>query len=101
MFIFVGRLVGDKGINELVSAFQKLQNTSLLTSHASLILVGPLEPELDPLKLQTLEVIETNKHIISVGYQQDVRPYFVISDALVFPSYREGFPNVVMQRNSK
>jgi glycosyltransferase involved in cell wall biosynthesis len=32
-----------------------------------------------------------------VGYQNDVRPYFAIADALVFPSYREGFPNVVMQ----
>ena len=32
-----------------------------------------------------------------MGYQQDVRPYLLAADALVFPSYREGFPNVVMQ----
>src|SRR5690606_30509043 len=35
-----------------------------------------------------------------VGFQKDVRPYFAIADALVFPSYREGFPNVVMQAGS-
>ena len=45
----------------------------------------------------TLEIIKNNKAIISVGFQTDVRPYFSISNALVFPSYREGFPNVVMQ----
>ena len=36
----------------------------------------------------------------SVGYQKDVRPYFAIADVLAFPSYREGFPNVVMQAGS-
>ncbi|RRT93542.1 glycosyltransferase family 1 protein [Empedobacter falsenii] len=92
VFVFVGRLVGDKGINELVEAFSKLQ-----TPNAKLLLVGPLETALDPLKEETLKEIETNKNIISVGFQKDVRPYFAISNVLVFPSYREGFPNVVMQ----
>jgi len=105
VFIFVGRLVGDKGLNELIAAFKKLQNTSLLTfypersrrAHFSLLLVGSLETDLDPLKKETLQEIECNPAIITVGYQQDVRPYFAISNTLVFPSYREGFPNVVMQ----
>lgn len=92
VFVFVGRLVGDKGINELVEAFSKLK-----TQNSKLVLVGPLETELDPLKEKTLKEIESNPHIISVGFQKDVRPYFAISDCLVFPSYREGFPNVVMQ----
>lgn len=92
VFVFVGRLVGDKGINELIEAF------SQLTIHnARLLLVGPLESDLDPLLSETLKEIETNPNVISVGFQKDVRPYFAISDALVFPSYREGFPNVVMQ----
>ena len=96
VFIFVGRLVKDKGINELVSAFsQTLQLSNSPT--LQLLLVGPLETELDPLLPETLEEIENNPHIISVGYQPDVRPYFAVSDALVFPSYREGFPNVVLQ----
>lgn len=92
VFIFVGRLVGDKGINELIEAFFKLP-----TPNTKLLLVGPFESELDPLQPETLKVIETHPNIISVGFQSDVRPYFAISDCLVFPSYREGFPNVVMQ----
>lgn len=104
VFIFVGRLVRDKGINELVAAFKNLQ--SIQTQHPSpsiyhpasrLLLVGPLEQELDPLEAETLAEIETNPHIISVGFQSEVRSYFALSNALVFPSYREGFPNVVLQ----
>ncbi len=97
IFIFVGRLVGDKGINELVAAFKNLTSTPLSDRNRKLLLVGPLETELDPLQPTTLEEIEHNENIISVGYQEDVRPYFAIADALVFPSYREGFPNVVLQ----
>ncbi|GGC88380.1 glycosyl transferase family 1 [Flavobacterium lutivivi] len=92
VFIFVGRLVKDKGINELIAAFSKLQYPK-----NKLLLVGDYENELDPLLPETLEMIESNKNIISTGFQYDVRPYFAISDALVFPTYREGFPNVVMQ----
>lgn len=92
VFVFVGRLVGDKGINELVEAFSKFR-----TPNSKLLLVGPLESELDPLEEETLKEIDRNPQIISVGFQSDVRPYFAVSDALVFPSYREGFPNVVMQ----
>lgn len=92
VFVFVGRLVGDKGINELIKAFQQLNASS-----AKLLLVGSMESDLDPLEEGTLKAINNNPKIISVGYQQDVRPYFAISDALAFPSYREGFPNVVMQ----
>ncbi|WP_413511891.1 glycosyltransferase family 4 protein [Myroides odoratus] len=95
VFIFVGRLVKDKGINELVSAFIKLDKESLIKP--KLLLVGPLENELDALQEETLCLINNHSNIISVGYQKDVRPYFAISDVLVFPSYREGFPNVVMQ----
>ncbi len=94
LFIFVGRLVGDKGINELISAFIKLLKQE---NKVSLLLVGPFEDELDPLQPITLENIKKCPNIYDVGYQNDVRPYFAISDALVFPSYREGFPNVVMQ----
>lgn len=120
VFIFVGRLVGDKGINELVKAFkgfgsreqefgiweQRAESREQGSgngdmkekySSAKLLLVGPLESDLDPLQAETLEEINSNPNIISVGYQKDVRPYFAVSDTLVFPSYREGFPNVVMQ----
>lgn len=95
VFIFVGRLVKDKGINELVAAFKNLNLN--LNLNLKLMLVGPFEEDLDPLLPETVEEIKTNANIFCVGFQQDVRPYFAVSDALVFPSYREGFPNVVLQ----
>ena len=98
VFVFVGRIVSDKGINELIKAFSQLQTAenNELTG-IKLLLVGGLESDLDPLNPETLAEINQNKDIISVGFQQDVRPFFAIADALAFPSYREGFPNVVMQ----
>ena len=94
VFIFVGRLVGDKGINELVKSFKRLSTD---VENVKLLLVGPFENNLDPLKKNTIEEIDSNNKIIAVGAQKDVRPYFAIANVLVFPSYREGFPNVVMQ----
>ena len=93
-FCFVGRIVKDKGINELLSAFDKL---SKKYDNAKLLLVGGEERELDPISDESIRVVENNKQVISVGFQKDVRPFFAASDVFVFPSYREGFPNVVMQ----
>ncbi|MDX9920202.1 MAG: glycosyltransferase family 4 protein [Paludibacter sp.] len=108
VFVFVGRLVKDKGINELVEAFISMKSvvgseelrvgcSESAGSICKLLLVGPEEPELDPLEANTLAEIRNNKDIVSVGWQADVRPYLAIANVLVFPSYREGFPNVVMQ----
>ncbi|PKA84355.1 glycosyltransferase involved in cell wall biosynthesis [Ulvibacter sp. MAR_2010_11] len=94
VFVFVGRIVRDKGINELVHAFTKLLEDS---KNVKLLLVGPFEDDLDPIDTIVKQQINTNTNIVSVGYQSDVRIYFALSESLVFPSYREGFPNVVMQ----
>lgn len=94
VFIFIGRLVGDKGINELVEVFCQLK---VKYSDVKLLLVGAQESDLDPLEMKTIEQIAANTAIISLGCQNDVRPFLAVSDVLVFPSYREGFPNVVMQ----
>jgi glycosyltransferase involved in cell wall biosynthesis len=94
LFVFVGRLVKDKGIEELVEAFSLLKEKH---PHIKLLLVGPYEPERDPLASATRKIIETDKAIIHAGFQQDIRPYLMISHVLAFPSYREGFPNVPMQ----
>ena len=93
-FCFVGRMVTDKGINELVHAFVRLYEKN---GRVRLLLVGPLEQELNPILPDVEELISHHSAINYVGYQSDVRPFFAASDALAFPSYREGFPNVVMQ----
>lgn len=97
VFIFIGRLVTDKGVNELIVAFHRLSKNS---NNNKLILVGERESDLDPLSEKTELLIKTNKNISFVGWQYDIRPFLAISKALVFPSYREGFPNVVLQASS-
>jgi len=94
VYIFVGRIVNDKGINELVESFKEINKKQKTTK---LLLVGPFENDLDPISEKNQKEINQNKNIIEVGYVEDVRPYFLVANVLVFPSYREGFPNVVMQ----
>ena len=93
-FCFVGRVVGDKGMNELVRAFLRLyaQHTQV-----RLLLVGPFEDELDPLQPDTKQILLNHPAIRFMGWQSDIRPFLAVSDIFVFPSYREGFPNVVLQ----
>ena len=93
-FCFVGRLVRDKGINELVSAFVRLQQEF---TNCRLCLVGDFEAELDPVTPETAEHIHKHPAIKFMGWQEDIRPFLAAADAFVFPSYREGFPNVILQ----
>ena len=93
-FVFIGRVVRDKGIDELVEAFSLLHSEHPQTR---LILVGRAEDNLDPVSPNTRSAIASHPAIEAVGSQRDVRPWLAASDALVFPSYREGFPNVVIE----
>lgn len=93
-FCFVGRMVKDKGINELVHSFLRLYQDD---ARVRLLLVGPFEKELDPVLPEVEEQILHHPGICFMGFQSDARPFLAASDALVFPSYREGFPNVVIQ----
>ncbi|WOD43366.1 glycosyltransferase family 4 protein [Hwangdonia lutea] len=94
LFGYVGRLVGDKGINELITVFSELNKTY---SHIKLLLVGWYEELLDPLKVHIKQEIISNNNIIAVGGQDDVRPFLNIMDVFVFPSYREGFGVSIME----
>lgn len=91
VWIFIGRLVKDKGVIELIKAFEEID------SNSALLLLGDYEEKLDPLPSETLSSININPRIFPVGFQKDIRPYLQYSDCLVLPSYREGFPNVVLQ----
>ncbi len=97
-FVYIGRLSRSKGINELLSAFKQLINSNKLNKPVRLLLVGSIENDLDPLFPETLKLIRELAEVQLIeGWQDDIRPYLAASDALVFPSYREGFPNVVLQ----
>lgn len=101
VFLFVGRIVRDKGIVELIEAFKNLTESyaqkSPTSSPISLLLVGNEEEHLDPLPPSTQQLIHTLPNIYRLPFQTDVRPFYATAQALVFPSYREGFPNVVLE----
>lgn len=89
----VGRMVKDKGIEELITVFEKLQQLYSL----QLILVGPFEPNLDPLSPATMDIIRNNKAIAHIDWSDSVEYYMSLADIFVHPSHREGFPNVILQ----
>lgn len=95
-FLFVGRMVRDKGINELVAAFVRLH-----AHHPStrLVLVGNYERSLDPVSDDTQGLIGTNDAIEAVGPKRgdDLVRAYAAADCFVMPSYREGFPNTVLE----
>lgn len=92
-FIFVGRVVKDKGIPELIRAFATL----LKERNVHLLLAGPQEPELDPLDESTLEEMKRNKTIHVLGPRQNIAELLEASDVFVFPSHREGFPTALLE----
>ncbi|OCW95421.1 hypothetical protein A9168_01810 [Macellibacteroides sp. HH-ZS] len=93
VFCFIGRVAQDKGMNELLEAFQHL---SRKYSHLRLLIVGNEEKE-DPVSEQARLIMELSPYIYFAGFQKDIRPYLSISDALLLPSYREGFGMVLME----
>jgi len=94
IWIFVGRMVKDKGIEELLDAFKEVLH---LFPQDQLWLLGSEEPELDPLRPEYREILHTHPSVKWWGFQKEVRPFLTAAQVLVFPSYREGFPNVPLQ----
>lgn len=97
VFLFVGRIVRDKGIEELVTAFTRIAED---TPNAKLLLVGDYEPELDPVSPPVDDAIRNHPGIVKTGFVNDVRKFMAISDVFVLPSYREGLPNSLIEAGS-
>ncbi len=96
VFCFVGRLAQEKGIKELVTAFVKLIELPTYEK-AKLLLVGPFEKMNGKLGDDLEKIIAEKDAIIYVGRHDDIRPYLALSNVFVLPTYREGFPNVLLQ----
>ncbi len=94
VFVFIGRITRDKGMVELAHSMQKLDNRY---SHVRLLLVGKMEKVGNEIPEDVRRYFSESEEVVYVGVQRDIRPYLLAADALVFPSYREGFPNVPME----
>lgn len=104
VFCFIGRIAREKGTKELVDAFLRLKKENIVGGTQwdgiKLVFVGLFEKEYGALDLPTQDIINTHSDIKFVGRHDDIRPYLVTSDVFVLPTYREGFPNVVLQAGS-
>ena len=90
---FVGRLVRDKGIHELVEAFGELGAT---IPNLRLLLVGDFEAG-DPVDRALRKQIESAATIFQSGFVKESAPYYALMDVFVLPTYREGFPGVALE----
>ena len=97
VLLFIGRVVKDKGINELIQAFSILDKKY---NNLKLLIVGDFEEHLNPIESKSIEIMRSNQNIIQVGFQKDVRPYLGVSSLFVLPSYREGLPNSLLEAGS-
>jgi glycosyltransferase involved in cell wall biosynthesis len=93
---FVGRLVSDKGIDELLSAFERVR-AEMPDAHLAL-LGGDLGDEVSDPAL--VERVRAAKNVVATGMIADLAPYYARIDVLAFPSFREGFPNVTAEAAS-
>jgi glycosyltransferase involved in cell wall biosynthesis len=93
VILAVGRLVKDKGIEELVNAFVG----SKLSDRAKLVLLGSFEQDLNPLDQEVVRKIQDHPRIVQIEWTDHVAHYMALADVLVHASHREGFPNVLLE----
>jgi len=93
VFVYVGRLVKDKGVAELLHAFTRVHDT---VARAILVVVGTRDPT-DALSPADDAELHAHPAIRAIGFQADVREALGASDVFVLPSYREGMPNSLLE----
>jgi glycosyltransferase involved in cell wall biosynthesis len=91
---FVGRLTRDKGVPELVEAFDAILAAK---PESHLLMVGWFDAAEDALDGALRRRIERHPRIHVTGYVPDAAPYYRMMNLMVLPTWREGFPNAVLE----
>lgn len=97
VFLFVGRIVRDKGVNELCKAYQRIHSQF---PNTRCWLVGPYEDSLDPIDSESRQLIgvaDNGLETVGAKSGDELLAYYAVADCFVMPSYREGFPNTVLE----
>jgi glycosyltransferase involved in cell wall biosynthesis len=92
--IFVGRISVDKGVLELIYAFETLLRKGY---DINLVMVGPFDQDRGGKKTVNVDDLQRNDRIHLVGYTAEPERYLSIGDIFCLPSYREGFGSVVIE----
>lgn len=90
---FVGRVVCDKGIAELVGAWEILRTEF---SDLHLLVIGPWEPQ-DPISKDVEYVLKNDDRVHLTGEVREPEVFYTTMDILALPTYREGFGNVLIE----
>ncbi len=100
-FLFIGRLLKEKGIIEFIEAAQYILNQNP-TKNIVFQIIGEFDTGnrsvISPTQLNVL--IEKFPAIHYVGFQENIPIYIANSDCVVLPSYREGMPRVLLEAAS-
>lgn len=94
VFLFIGRLIRDKGIIEYLEACRRVKKTY---PQVRCLLVGPYDSNPSALMPEELDVYINEGVVEYFGEQTDVRPYIAQCNIFVLPSYYEGTPKTVLE----
>jgi glycosyltransferase involved in cell wall biosynthesis len=93
---FIGRLVREKGILDILEAFNRLDKDNV-----KLIVVGDIfQGDRDFETVKTIEKYKNNKNIIFTGIRSDINNILYVTDIFCLPSYREGMPRSIIEAMS-
>jgi len=97
-FLFIGRIIKDKGVYELINAFEYFKKKNL---NVQLLLLG--QPDSDNpsnISISKIREWEKRKILIFLGYSKDVRKFIIECDCVILPSYREGISKSLLEASS-
>lgn len=96
LLLFLGRICAEKGVDDLKPMFERVVAAR---ADAHLLVAGPDDAR-DPIKAETAAYFANHPAVRRTGFVADTKPYYAAADVFVFPSFFEGFGNVLLEAAS-